>query len=96
MLENVLDFAFARRLGADRRVAEDAIVERLLGFAGLFARIVLAQGDAVIQIQMEMLKRSVLDAQGAQGRTVDLRCQVLQQQPSGEPIAVARAVAGVR
>lgn len=78
MLENVLDFAFARRLGADRRVAEHAIVERLLSLAGLFTRIVLAQGDAVVQVQMEMLKRSVLNTQSAQGGAVDLGGQVLQ------------------
>lgn len=89
MLENVLDFAFARRLGANCRVAENAIVERLLSFAGLFTRIVLAQGDAMIQIQMEMLKRAVLNTQRAQCRTVNLSRQVLEQQPSGEPGSVA-------
>lgn len=89
MLENVLDFAFARRLGTNCRVAENAIVERLLSFAGLFTRIVLAQGDAMIQIQMEMLKRTVLNTQRAQCRTVNLSRQVLEQQPSGEPGSVA-------
>lgn len=82
MLQDVADFSLARRLGTNCRIAENAIVERLLSFACLFARIVLAQGEAMIQVQMEMLKRSVLDAQGAQCRAVNLSCQVLQQQPS--------------
>jgi len=63
MLQDILDFAFTRRLSTNRRVAEDAIVECLLSFAGLFAWVILAQGDAVIQIQMEMLKRSMLNTQ---------------------------------
>jgi hypothetical protein len=66
MLENVLDFAFARRLSADCRVAEDAVVERLLSLAALFTRVVLAQGNAVIQVQVEMLERSVLNAESTQ------------------------------
>jgi hypothetical protein len=65
MLEDVLDFTFAWRLGTNCGVAEDAIVECLLSFACLFARIVFAQSDAMVQVQMEMLKRSMLDAQGA-------------------------------
>lgn len=96
MLEDVLNLTFARRLSADRRVAEDAIVERLLSLAGLFAGTVLAEGEAVVQVQMEMLKRSMLDAQCAQCRAVDLSCEVLQQQPGREPSSVTGAVGRVR
>jgi hypothetical protein len=63
MLQDVLDFTFAWRFGTDCGVAEDAIVERLLSFASLFARTVFAQSDAMVQVQMEMLQRSMLDAQ---------------------------------
>jgi hypothetical protein len=83
MSQDALNFIFARRLSTDCCVAENAIVERLLSFAGLFARIILAQGDAMIQIQMEMLKRSVLDAQCAQSRAVNLSGEVLEQKPCG-------------
>lgn len=89
MLENVLNFAFARRLGADCRVAEYAVVQRLLSLAGLLTRVVLAQGDAVIQGQVEMLQWPVLNAESAQCRAINLSCEVLQQQPSGEGGSVA-------
>lgn len=77
MLQNVLHLALARRLSADGGVAKHAVVERLLGLAGLFARIVLAEGDSVVQVQVEMLKRAMLHAESAQGRAVDLGCEVL-------------------
>lgn len=77
MLQNVLHLALARRLSADGGVAEHAIVERLLSLAGLFSRVILAEGDAVVQVQVEMLKRAVLHAESAQSRAVDLGCEVL-------------------
>ena len=40
------------------------------------------QGDAVVQEQMEVLEGPVLHAQGLQGRPVNLRGQILQQQPA--------------
>jgi len=93
MRQNVLDFTFAWRFSADCRVAQDTIVECLLGLASLFARVVLAQCNAVIQVQMEMLQRSMLNAQRAQCRSINLSRQILQEQPSREAIAVA--VAGI-
>lgn len=77
MLQNVLHLALARRLCADGGVTEHAVVERLLGLACLFSRVVLAEGDSVIQVQVEMLKRAVLHTESAQGRAVDLGCEVL-------------------
>lgn len=72
MLQNRLDLTLGRRLGADRRIAQHTIVKRHLRLGRLLARIVLAQGNAVIQIQMEMLERSVLHAQRTQSGTINL------------------------
>lgn len=72
MLQNRLDLTLGRRLGADRRIAQHTIVKRHLRLGRLLARIVLAQGNAVIQIQMEMLERSVLHAQRTQRGTINL------------------------
>lgn len=73
MLQNGLHLHVAGRLGADRRLAEGAIVQRHLRLGRLLAADVLAQGDARIRVQVEVLQRTVLHAQRAQRGAVDLR-----------------------
>lgn len=89
MLKNVLNFAFAWRFSTDCGVAQYAVVERLLCFAGFFTRVVLAQRNAMVQVQVEMLKRTMLNAESAQSRAVNLSCEVFQQQPCGKGSSIA-------
>ena len=90
-----------RRVGVDGRVAQEALVERLLGLQakevserkangrvrsethldGLLARLVLDEGDAVVEIEVEVLEGAVLDAERLQGAPVYLWREVPEEKP---------------
>lgn len=65
MLQDVLNVALGRNLGADRGVAEHAVIQRQLGLGGLITGRVLAQCDSVVEVHVERQQRAVLHAQCA-------------------------------
>lgn len=64
-------------------ITQQAVVEGLLGLVGLASGGVHDQGDAIVEEQVKVLQGSMLDAQGLQSGSIDLRCEVFEQQPGG-------------
>lgn len=64
-------------------ITQQAVVEGLLGLVGLASGGVHDQGDAIVEEQVKVLQGSMLDAQGLQSGSIDLRCKVFEQQPGG-------------
>jgi len=82
VVQNLAGFGIRSNGGVNGRIAEQAIVQSFLGLGSLSSRIVHDESKALIQVQLEMTEWAVLHAQGSECGTVDLRSQILEQQPS--------------
>jgi len=67
--------------GQDRGVAEHTVVQSVLGLLGFLPVAVLDQGDPMSEIEVEVVKWSVLHTESTQGRAVNLSCQVFEKEP---------------
>ena len=83
LLHDLGGLAIGGHVGLDGGVAQQTVVEGLLGLIGLAAGGVHHEGDAVVQEQVEVPEGAVLDAEGLEGGPVDLWGEILKQKPSG-------------
>ena len=83
MLNDTVGVNLGGHVGLDGGITQQAVVEGLLGLVGLTAGGVHNQGDAIVEKQVKVLQGSMLDAQGFQSGSINLRCEVFEQQPGG-------------
>jgi len=81
--DDALHLLLLRSSGQDRGVAEHTVVQSVLGLLGFLPVAVLDQGDPMSEIEVEVVKRTVLHAESTQSGPVNLSCQVLEKEPGG-------------
>lgn len=72
MWQDVLYFTFVGYFGYDRRVAQLTVVQCQLCLLCFLACAILAQRDALVQVEMEVYHRTVLQAQRTQSGSLNL------------------------
>jgi hypothetical protein len=83
LLNDTVGVNLRGHVSLDGGITQQAVVKGLLGLVGLAAGGVHNQGDAIVEEQVKVLQGSMLDAQGLQSGSIDLRCEVFEQQPGG-------------
>lgn len=81
LCKETTDLLFTGKLSENSSVPQYTHVQRLLCLHYLFLRTVADQRVSVREVQVECYQGAVLHAQGAQGRAVNLRCEVFQNEP---------------
>jgi len=64
--DDVLDLLLLSGGGQDRGVAQHAVIQSVLGLLSLLPVAILDQSDPMCEIQVEIVKRTMLHAQGTE------------------------------
>lgn len=75
-------FFFTSKLSQDGGVSQYTHVQRLLGLGGFLLGTVADHSIALGQVQVECDERPMLQTQRPQCRTIDLGCEIAQNEPA--------------
>lgn len=82
-LHDLAGLVLGGHCGLNGGVAQQAIVQGLLGLGSFAAGGIHNQCNSIVQEQVEILEGTVLNAKSFEGGPVNLRGEILQQKPSG-------------